>query len=143
MKKYKNKYFDAIKYKDSCTESLLYEQRFAKDKRSKKWKKQRKKYGGWDARATWNLNTLMIEQIYTWLKMYFDEADRFIDLSFYKFQINEQEMTERDAILLAIDDIEYYLCNSERLDEDLGKICNTKAAEAFRIIGIIFPALWW
>lgn len=141
MKKYKNKYFKKINYKNSCTENLFF--RMSGDKRAKKWKSERKKFGGYDSRVTWNLNTFMTEQIYTWLKMYFDRADGYVDLNFHKFQINGGEMSEREAVLLAISDMEYYLCNSEVLEQSIENECARKIAEAFYIIGIIFPALWW
>lgn len=139
MSKYKNKYFKKLKYKSSCTENLLY--RMAGDHREKKWRKQRKKYGGWDERATWNLNTFMTEQIYTWLKMYYEKSG--VDLSFYKFQINGIEMTQENAILLAIKDMEFYLQHSEDWGEDIWQECKNKIAEAYYILGVIFPALWW
>lgn len=139
MSKYKNKYFKKLKYKSSCTENLLY--RMAGDHREKQWRKQRKKYGGWDERATWNLNTFMTEQIYTWLKMYYEKSN--VDLSFYKFQINGIEMTQENAILLALKDMEFYLQHSEDWGEDISQKRNNKIAEAYYILGIIFPALWW
>lgn len=141
MSEYNNEYFKRIKYKNSCTENLLYHMK--DDKRKDKWKKERHKYGGYDERVTWNLNTFMTEQIYTWLKMYFDKADGFVDLNFHKFQINGTEMSERDAILLALEDIEFYLQHSEEWDKDISQECNSKIAEAYSILGIILPALWW
>lgn len=139
MSKYKNKYFKKLKYKSSCTENLLY--RMAGDHREEKWRKQRKKYGGWDERVTWNLNTFMTEQIYTWLKMYYEKAA--VDLSFHKFQINGIEMTQENAILLAIKDMEFYLQHSEDWGEDICQECKNKIAETYYILGVIFPALWW
>ena len=141
MPKYKNKYFKEIKYKNSCTENLLYNMK--NDKRKDKWRKERRKCGGYDERATWNLNTFMTEQIYTWLRMYFDRADGFVDLSFHKFKIKDVEMSERDAILLALDNMKFYLQHSEEWGDGMPQKCNDKIAEAYYIIGVIFPALWW
>ena len=50
MPKYKNTYFKEIKYKNSCTENLFYNMK--NDKRKDKWRKERRKYGGYDERAT-------------------------------------------------------------------------------------------
>lgn len=58
---YKNKAFEKIKYSKSCIENLHHG--LKNDKRQSKWKKQRAKYGGWDERATWNLNLFMTEHI--------------------------------------------------------------------------------
>lgn len=148
--KYKNKYFKKLGYKNSCTEELFFGS-LQKDKRNKKWEKQQKKYGGYDDRVAWSLNTFMTEQIYIWLKMYLNNADGFIDLTFYKFDIDGKILTEKEAILLAISDIEFYLLNNDKIDfnmtseeiEKLTKQCLSKIAEAYKIIGIILPTLWY
>ena len=145
--KYKNKYFNKIGRKDSCTENLLYKMK--KDKRADKWKKERKKCGGWDERSSWNLNTFMVEQIYTWLKIYMDHADGFIDLSFYKFDIDDKQLTERECILRVLSDIEFWFSNNDADEKDfaiykeLAMQAQTKIEEAFKILGIIMSVLWW
>ena len=113
------------------------------DKRNDTWKKQRKKYGGWDERATWNLNTFMTEQIYTWLKMYYKYAGKTINLDFHKFMIDGKELTERECILRIIDDIEYWFENNECFDQEKEKKAESKIFDAYKTIGIVFPALWW
>ena len=144
---YKNQYFDKMGYKDSCTENLLY--KMVDDKRNEMWAEQRTTCGGWDERCSWNLNTFMVEQIYTWLQIYFDNADGFIDLTFYKFDINGKELTQRECILQAISNLEFWLLNN---DSDITNIekrmevvtqAQTKIEEAFKIISLILPALWW
>ena len=145
--KYKNKYFKIIGRKDSCTENLLYKMK--KDKRADKWKKERKKCGGWDERSSWNLNTFMVEQIYTWLKIYMDHADGFIDLSFHKFEIDGKQLTERECILRVISDIEFWFSNNDadekefEIYKELAMQAQTKIEEAFKILGIIMSVLWW
>lgn len=145
--KYKNKYFKIIGRKDSCTENLLYKMK--KDKRADKWKKERKKCGGWDERSSWNLNTFMVEQIYTWLKIYMDHADGFVDLSFNKFDIDGKQLTQRECILRVISDIEFWFLNNDAdekefaIYKELAAQAQTYIEDAFKILGIIMPALWW
>lgn len=137
MKVYKNKFFDKIGYKHSCIETLLYNMKG--DKRNDIWKKQRKKYGGWDERSSWDLNTFMTEHIYIWFKMYYKYADKRINLDFYKFTIDGKELTERECVLQIIADMEFWLLNNEEKEKEAeAKICN-----AYKMIGIIFPVLWW
>ena len=140
MDKYNNKYFDAIGYKGSCTQDLFYEMQ--QDKRNDMWAEQRKICGGYDERASWNLNTFMVEQIFTWLHIYLDNADGFIDLTFYKFDIDDEEVTERDAILQVLSDLEFYL-KWQDSDTETERECQLRIQEAFKILGTIFPALWW
>ena len=141
--KYHNKYFKKIGYDNSCTENLFFSESLKKDKRSKKWKAERKKYGGYDTRAVWNLNTFMTEQIYTWLRMYLDDADKYIVLTYHTFDINGITMTEKDALKLAISDIEYYLKNLESNDIKVSEESDKRILEAYNIIGIILSSLWY
>lgn len=141
MKVYKNKFFDKIGYKHSCIETLLYNMK--EDKRNNAWKKQRKKYGGWDERVTWNLNAFMTEQIYTWFKMYYKFASKNVDLDFHKFMIDGKELTQRECVLQIIDDIEYWLKNNDCLEQEREKKAEAKIFNAYKMIGIVFPALWW
>lgn len=142
MKKYKNKFFNKIGYKDSATENLFYGH-LTKDERNKEWKLQREKWGGYDSRVGWCLSTYMTEQIYTWLKIYLKKADGFIDLTFHKFTIDGKEITEKEAILSILEDLEYYLLNSEKWDEAILKECATRSERAYKLLGIILPSLWW
>lgn len=127
MIEYNNKYFNAIGYKNSCTQDMLYEMQSQQDKRTDMWAEQRKICGGYDERVSWNLNTFMAEQIFTWLNIYLD---------------NSEELTEKDAILKALSNLEFYLKYQDS-DNETEKECLSKIQEAFNIIGLIFPALWW
>ncbi|WP_295088591.1 hypothetical protein [Ruminococcus sp.] len=137
MKKYRNKYLEKLGRGWACTENVLYKMKG--DKRSKKWKKERRKYGGYDERCTWQLNDFMNEQIYTWLKLYMKHSEKVIDLNNI-YKIDEREMTESEAILLVISDLEYWLNNHRNPGDEKSY---EKVKEAYRIIGIIMPTLWW
>jgi len=142
LKKYKNKFFDKIGYKDSATKNLFYGN-LKEDKRNKRWKKERKKWGGYDSRVGWCLNTYMTEQIYTWLKIYLKKADGFVDLTFHKFTIDGKEITEKEAILVILEDLEYWLLNQDTWKEEIAKECSKRAEQAYKLLGIILPSLWW
>lgn len=141
MKTYKNVFFDKINYQPSCIENLVY--KMTNDKRNKKWKKQRKKYGGWDERTTWDLNTFMTEQIYTWFKIYYKFASKKVNLDFHKFMIDGEELTQRECILQIIDDMKYWLKNNDCLIQKKEEEAAVKISNAYKMIGIVFPALWW
>ena len=120
------------------------------DKRNKMWAEQRATCGGWDERCSWGLNTFMVEQIYTWLQIYLDNADGFVDLTFYKFEIDNKNPTQRECILRAISDIEFWLFNHDPdnwndYDDVRGTMneAQAKIEEAFKILSIILPVLWW
>lgn len=138
---YKNKAFEKIKYSKSCIENLHHD--LKNDKRQSKWKKQRAKYGGWDERATWNLNLFMTEHIYTWLAMYYKYANKFVDLDFHKFTINGKELTQKECIFQILKDIRFFLKHGEDENMELQKKALCKIERAYRYIGIVFPSLWW
>lgn len=138
---YKNKAFEKIKYSKSCIENLHHG--LKNDKRQSKWKKQRVKYGGWDERATWNLNWFMTEHIYTWLAMYYKYANKFVDLDFNKFTIDGKELTQKECIFQILKDIRFFLKHGEDENMELQKKALCKIERAYRYIGIVFPSLWW
>lgn len=141
MAKYKNKFFDKIKYKSSASENVVFGMN--NDRRMKAWKEEQKQWGGWDERVGWCLDNFMVEQIYTWLCIYYKNASKWIDLTFYKFDINGEELTQGECIQRAINDMKYYLLNPDSFDNEVNKKTSERIQEAFQILGIILPALWW
>ena len=142
LKKYRNKFFDKIGYKDSSTETLFFKD-LKNDRRKEQWNEERKKWGGYDSRVGWCLSTYLTEQIYTWLKIYLKKADGFVDLTFHKFDVDGKEITEKEAILTILEDLEYWLLNSEKWDENILKECTIRSERAYKLLGIILPSLWW
>ena len=82
------KYLNDIGYQD-------WRKDMKKDKRNKKWKKERKKYG-FDSRETWNLDSTMAELLYERLKM-FNEVN-LIDTHYHTIEIDGVEMSMQEAI---------------------------------------------
>lgn len=62
------------------------------DARSKKWKKQRKKYG-FDERDTWNMDSIMIDLLYERLCMYLDIE--WVNLEFHQIEIDGVKGTQK------------------------------------------------
>lgn len=111
-----------------------------KDKRKKKWKKERKKYG-FDSRETWNLQTITVEWIYSRLKMY--DKVNCVDTTYHKFIWNEKEITLQDAINLIIESAKEYLLvevtdDLQESSQKLEEFCNLMP-----LFGMILPYLWW
>ena len=113
------------------------------DKRQEEWKKQRKKYGGYDERVGWNLNTWILEALYTWLKLYLKYGGKRVDLSFHKFKINDKTLTEEECIRRILKDLRYCLKHLESYEHETIKKCNKHRKDAFMVLAEVFPALWW
>lgn len=141
MAKYKNVYFDKIGYNRSAHEELFY--KMEDDKRAENWKQEQQKYGGYVSRVTWNLDTLLIEELYTWLKMYLKFAD--VDLTFYKFKYHGKKMTEKECIKLILKKLKFVLLfdDSHVFDKKEYKKLDKKRREAFELLGIVLPSIWW
>lgn len=138
-KKYKNKYLDKIGYATSAHEELFY--KMTKDKRNKIWKKERETYGGYDSRFTWCANTLLIEEVYTVVKMYLKFSN--VDLTFHKFDYRGFEVTQEEGLKFITKRLKYVLKHNESFDKVVMDKCYKKTKEAFEMLGVILPALWW
>ena len=112
-----------------------------KEKRTSRWKKQRKKYG-FDDRETWNLDRLFVEWLYSHLMMYKEIGGKIVDLNFHKFDYKgkKKEITQLEAINIICRACEDYLkadyitrhLHSEIFSENIMKL-----------LGDIMPAMWW
>lgn len=107
---------------------------------------QRRKCGGYDNRITYNLDSWMIEQLYTWLNMYLKASYGTIDLDYHKFNIDGMQLTELEAIVYIIDSFEQWLICMDNIDDcttDKEIAAQKQVQKAFTALGIIWPALWW
>lgn len=141
---FKNRFFDEIGYKNSMTKEIFDRTEVA---RSEKWAEERSIQGGWDERVGWSLDTFMIESLYTWLNIYYEDASDFVDLEFHKFNLSyngvEETKTENDCVLEVIECFKTFLLNANTLEPEKEKIAHEAAKRGFYILGEILPSLWW
>lgn len=118
------------------------------DKRRKEWHEQRNIYG-FDERETWSLNTTFLEWLYERLKMYMDSCDEFIDLTFHKFNYKGKEYTQREIILMMIEDLEFILVDKNEHWKNIStadKIEREKIRRTNRVLNmwkLVFQSMWW
>ena len=86
----KNKYLEELGLKKGEYGSDYSE---ISHKQKKKFKKQRKKYG-FDERETWNINTILIEWLYSHLMMYTEKGGKVVDLEYHTFEFKGKTYTE-------------------------------------------------
>lgn len=111
-------------------------------KQKKKFKKQRKKYG-FDERETWNINTILIEWLYSHLMMYTEKGGKVVDLEYHTFEFKGRTYTELEAIEFIKEKCCRYL-SYELTDDDVTyDEINAEMTEALHLLAEIFPALWW
>lgn len=111
------------------------------DKREKRWKRQRKKYG-FDERETWNLDHLFVEWLYSHLTMYKEICC--VDLTYHKFVFKDKEYTQEEAIDYIIDICKEYITTYDEVSfTDKENDLLDKVADAIRMFAEIHPAMWW
>lgn len=118
-----------------------------KDSRSKEWKAQRKKYG-FDERETWDLDFTMCCWIYEHLKMFKDvnpiatEKEKFLIPILQKDWTEKMEERNLEEVLdIVCEGLEGYILETDEIMRSNAVI--SKAKNAYKILAIVFPALWW
>ena len=108
--------------------------------------RQRRKCGGYDNRITYNLDSWMIEQLYTWLNMYLEASYGTIDLEYHKFNIDGMELTELEAIVYIMDSFEQWLTYIDDIDKytsDEELAVQEQVKKALCALSVVWPTLWW
>lgn len=122
------KYLEDINYQD-------WRKDMKKDKRNKKWKKERKKYG-FDSRDTWNLDSTMAELLYERLKMF--NKVNIIDTSCHTVEVDDVKMSMQEAI------DELLKALKARLTEDSLEVIYNNEVRAWKIwLKLIEKGIMW
>ena len=113
------------------------------DERSGDWQKQREIYG-FDSRECWNMDTKLIEWLYSHLMMYLEDASEIVDLTYYKFEHNGKTYTQKDAIGYILERLKKYLV-MDNLDVSFEeeKKCLDEVQDSFVLLSKILFTLWW
>lgn len=137
---YKNNFLDKIGYpSNQSMSSFVFGNK--DDKRNKKWRKQRKRWGRWDSRIVYNLDTFLLESLYTWLRIYDIKTNGIVNLDDTEFNIGGKNLTQKECIKRMLDDLEYALLNLDN-SKDFGNV-KVKVKDCFYILGECLFTLWW
>lgn len=89
---------------------------------------------------TWNLDNAWFEWLYPRLKTYLKFGGQIVNLEFYKFDIDGEELTQLQCIERMIKDLELLRAN----DYDFWHVDAAKAAEdVAKIWSKVVLAMWW
>ena len=91
---------------------------------------------------TWNLDLTLAKYIRKVLKQYVKDCNKVVDLSYYKFNFHNKEITEKEAISYIIKKCKEYEKKDEVSLKKEEKITK-KMQEAMHLLADIFPTLWW
>ena len=109
------------------------------DSRYADFMKERKIYS-FDSRETWNLCDIFVEWLYEHLLMYKERAGEIIDLEYYKYKVDNEELTQLQIIdrILAILKVELL-----KEAEDYGSTDWNKVNKALSLFSIIVAQMSW
>jgi hypothetical protein len=106
------------------------------------WEEQRSKYG-FDVRETWSMDTISVEWLYSHLKMYYEAARDIVDLSWHKYDINGETLTQEQVITLILEYCEEYLLAKHAQDDDTIEKAQHDVKKAFKLYAEILLDTWW
>lgn len=98
---------------------------------------------GVDPRATWALDTHIMQYLYECICAYEEDASSIVDLTFHKFTYKRKKYNQLEMIHLLKNYLLKYLKAEEEdpmKEDELKQECSK---EIFNILLKILPAMWW
>lgn len=99
-------------------------------------------YAKFDERDTYNLDFTLTAWLYERLRYFQDEVSKDIDLEFYKFNIDGEELTQIECINKMVEDCKTIMLEDSFLTEDRKKMDIAKD-DLFKILSKVYWAMWW
>ena len=102
-----------------------------------------------NTKETFSLDMTILAYLYEHLVMYKEVAGEIVNLSYHKFTINDEILTERECINRMLDDIRVILSidDSDYISvedfEKKDKIMTEKKNDLFDVLKECFWTLWW
>ena len=112
------------------------------DEREKYWLEERKEQG-FDERETWSLDYTMGLLLYERLCAYKEIAEKVINLDFYTFKYNNEELTQRQCIDEMIEGLKLELTLDPFDEKRKEQEVIDKIESVWKIYDLIKYALWW
>ena len=112
------------------------------DEREKRWEEERREQG-FDERETWSLDYTMNLLLYERLCAYKEIASKIINLDFYTFKYNNEELTQRQCIDKMIEGLKLELTLDPFDEKRKEQEVIDKIESIWKIYDLIKYALWW
>lgn len=88
------------------------------------------------AKECWDMNLEFIKWVNQHCRVYLKDADKIVDLEYYKFEYKGKEYTQKELIKMLINLTDQALgCDLWEIKELFDEIC-----DIWKLIG---PAMWW
>lgn len=99
-------------------------------------------YPDFDERDTFSMDHTLIAWLYERLRYFQDEASDVINFEFYKFEIDNEELTQLQCIDRMVEDCAVILKSDIWSNEDYDKI-NVAKDDLFKVLSKIYWFMWW
>lgn len=91
----------------------------------------------------WNLDNELVKWLNSHLRVYLQDADKNVDLTFHTFWIGDEKITQQEAIRRLIVITDYLLKHEFTWDEEELFNVVTAKDEMYNILKEIHFTLWW
>lgn len=113
------------------------------DERYEEYSEYEKEYGVFKP-ANWSFDNYFSRWLYCYLKDYFKDAEKVVDLDFYHFEFKGKDYTQKEAIEKILNTLEIFITEKDNvfdLKEERKMIEDYQ--DAIRLLAEILPAIWW
>lgn len=98
---------------------------------------------GFDQRETYEFSMFMIAWLYERLRYFQDVVSKNIDMTFHKFDINGEELTQKQCVDMMVEDCKTILLADELRDKQYEEKIDAAKNDLFMILSKVFWAMWW
>ena len=99
-------------------------------------------YHDFDDRDTFNMDYTLIAWMYQCLRFFQDVASKTVNFDFHKFEIDGEELTQRQCIDRMVKDCTTILNGDCWKEEEIKKMDIAKD-DLFKVLSKVYWAMWW
>lgn len=102
------------------------------------------------SKECWNLDSEFFKWLEIRLKTYLKEAGKYVDLKYYKFAVDDKELSQEEIIkkmLVLLEEIRKIDYQEEPYDKcnykEANRLYKEKIQELCKLWGVVLPSMWW
>lgn len=107
-------------------------------------------YHDFDERDTFNMDATLIVWLYQCLRFFQDEASQIVNFDYHKFEIDGEELTQRQCIDRMVEDCKTILLYDEGKFDDwreeheyFENFIESAKNDLFKVLSKVYWAMWW
>lgn len=98
-------------------------------------------YHDFDKRDTFSMDMVLVAWLYECLRFFQEEID-VIDLTYHKFNIDDEELNQKQCIDRMVKDCKIILLNDGAYGSEFDKV-NAAKDDLFKVLSKVYWAMWW